>query len=114
MLNPYALLAIVISALGLAAGSFTFGVKFARGQEARAERLVLEARKQAELGAAEAIANNKPVQQIIKQRLETEIREVPVYINCRNTPDVMWLLNDALANRQRADSGGMPAADAAD
>lgn len=113
MLSPYAWIAAIVGAITLALGAFSFGVRYESGQHAKAELLVAAVREQAQLGAADAIAKNKPVQQIIKQQLETITREVPVYTDCRNTADAMRLLNDALSNRQPADRGELPGADTA-
>ncbi|MGH8235414.1 MAG: hypothetical protein ACREXP_00140 [Steroidobacteraceae bacterium] len=115
-MNPYVLLGAGILAISLAVGGFTFGVKYQRGQEARAVLLIEKVRDEAQLGAAAAIAANKPVTQIIKQKLETEIREVEVYRDCRNSDAAMRLLNDALtgANSLSVDSGELPRADASD
>lgn len=116
MLNPYALLFAGIAALGLAIGGFTFGVKYQRGQEARAVLLVEKVKKEAMDGAAAAIAEQKKQTTVIKQQLETVTREVPVYRDCRNTDDAMRLLNDALAGvgGQPAGSGVVPGTDTSD
>lgn len=113
-MNPYAIIAAGVLALGLAVGGFTFGMRYESGQHARTEQLVADVREQAQLGAADAIARQKPIQKIIQQKLETVTREVPVYRDCRNTPDVVRLLDDALAGRpDSAGSVELPAADAA-
>lgn len=113
-MNPYALLGAGILALLLAVGGFRFGVKYQRGQEARAEKLIAKVSEQAQLGAAEAIAKIEMKTTTIRQQLETVTREVPVYRDCRNTPDGMRLINEAL--RSPGASGGrvVPAADAPD
>lgn len=113
-MNPYALIAAGVLALGLAIGGFVFGVKYESGQQAKTEALIADVREQAQLGAAEAIAKNRPVQQIIKQKLETQVRENTVYRDCRNSADAFRLLNDALAGREPQPVGGgqLPGADA--
>lgn len=105
-MNPYVLIASGVAVIALAIASFTFGVRYEKGQHARTEVLIARVREEAQLGAADAIAKNRPVQQIIKQKLETEVREVPVYRDCRNTPDVQRLLNNALTNGGSEPPGG--------
>ena len=64
-------------------------------------------------GAAEAIAELEVKQTTIRQKVETIIREVPVYTECRNTPDVVGLLNDALISGGESAGGGeLPGIDA--
>jgi hypothetical protein len=113
-MNPYLLLGAGILSVLLAVGGFTFGVKYQRGQEARAVLLVEKVREQAQLGAAEAIAKIEIKNTTIRQQLETVTREVPVYSDCRNTDDGMRLLNDALRGPGAAGSGVVSGTDATD
>jgi hypothetical protein len=113
-MNPYVLISAGVAVIILSISAFAFGVRYEKGQHARAEQLVALVREQAQLGAADAIAKNRPIQQIIKQRLETEVRENTVYRDCRNSADALRLLNDALAGRASDPIGGsqLPGADA--
>lgn len=113
MLNPYVLLGAGILAVGLAIGGFAFGMKYQRGQEARAVVLIEKVREEAQLGAAEAIAKIEVRNTTIRQQLETVTREVPVYRDCRNTDDGMRLINDALRGPGTAGGGELSGADAA-
>jgi hypothetical protein len=106
VINPYAIIAAGVLAIGLAGGGFAFGVKYQRGQDAYTQRLVVEAREQAARGAAEAIAKQKKEVTIIRQQLETITRVEEVYRECRNTPDAMRLLNDAIKGRAPEPVGG--------
>lgn len=115
MVNPWGLVIAGTAAVALATGSFVFGMKYQKGQDARAEQLIADVREQAQLGAAEAIAKNKPQTTIIKQQLETITRVEEVYRDCRHTPDAMRLLNDALTGEPLSASGGeLPKAGATD
>lgn len=105
-MNPYILLGAGVLAVSLAVGGFTFGVKYQRGQEARAELLIAKVRDEAQLGAAAAIASQKKETTIIKQQLETQIREVEVYRECRNSNDVMRMLNAIIEGRAAEPLGG--------
>jgi hypothetical protein len=115
-MNPYAWGLAGFLAVLLAIGSFSFGVKYQRGQEARAVLLVEKVREQAQLGAAEAIAQIKINNTTIRQQLETQVRENTVYRDCKLDPDAFRLLNDALsgASGQSAGRGELSGADSAD
>lgn len=115
-MNPYILLGAGILAVSLAVGGFTFGVKYQRGQEARAEQLIAKVREEAQRGAAEEIAKIKVVNTTVKQQLETQIREREVYRNCKLDDDSFRLLNDALSGRapQPAGSRELPGTDSTD
>lgn len=114
-MNPYTIILAGVAALGLSVGGFVFGVKYQRGQEAYAQQLVLATREQAALGAADAIAKQKKEVTIIKQQLETITRVEEVYRDCRNTPDALRLLNDALKGGSGSSGGGeLPRTDGAD
>jgi hypothetical protein len=106
MINPYALLGAGILAVSLAVGGFTFGVKYQRGQEARAEQLIARVRDEAQRGAAEAIAQIKINNTTIRQQLETQVRENTVYRDCKLDPDSFRLLNDALSGAPGQPAGG--------
>lgn len=115
-MNPYVLLGAGILAVLLAVGGFSFGVKYQRGQEARAEQLIVRVRDEAQRGAAEAIAAQKKTTTIIKQQLETRVRENTVYRDCKLDPDTLGLLNDALrgARSEPAGSGVVSGTDSTD
>jgi hypothetical protein len=115
-MNPYLLLGAGILSVLLAVGGFTFGVKYQRGQEARAVLLIEKTKEEAMAGAAAAIAAQKKQTTVIKQQLETVTREVEVYRECRNTDDAMRLLNDALSGTRSESAGGseLPGAHATD
>jgi len=52
--------------------------------------------QKAQEGAAKAIANIEVKNVKIKQKLEREIHEKPVYRDCVHTPDGLRLINDSL------------------
>ena len=113
-MNPYALIAAGILALSLAVGGFTFGVKYARGQQARTEQLIARVADEAQRGAAAEIAKIEIKNTTIRQQLETVTREVPVYRDCRNTADGMRLLNDALRAPEPSGDRSVSGTDATD
>ena len=65
-------------------------------QERRAEALVLKARAEAALGAADVIAKLEPQQTILKERVTHEVVEKPVYRECVHGSDGLRDINAAL------------------
>lgn len=65
--------------------------------------------------AAEAISKIEVRNVTIRQKLEREVREVPVYRDCRHSPDGLRAVNEALIGAGPEPTGGgqLPAADAA-
>lgn len=94
--NPWVLLA----ALGVAVGAFFYGAHVGKAEEnakhATTELLIAKVQTAVQTTAADAIAKIQVTNTTIRQKTETLTRDVPVYTDCRNTVDVMRLLNDAL------------------
>lgn len=76
---------------GSAAGWTVHGWKH-DAQLLREEQIVQKAQE----GAAKEIAKIEVKNVTIKQKLEREIHEKPVYRDCKHTPDGLRLINDAL------------------
>lgn len=74
-------------------------------KQTKTQELIAQVKEQAQQGAAEAIAKNRPVNQYNKQVLEREVRIVPDYSKCVNSPDGLSAINSALENK-RAESLG--------
>lgn len=114
----YIYVAILLAGLGV---GFTGGWKaqgWRHGAEeaiqAREERAREETRKAAQLGAAEAIAANKPINTTIVQKTQKEIRENTIYADCRVPAGGMQLANQALTGRTEPAGGVVvPATDGA-
>lgn len=108
-MNPYIVIAAgLLFASGCGYSYYKGGVN--KENQIAAERLeekTLEERLQ--IAVAGEIAQIKVVNKTIQERIEVQVREVPVYRDCRNTPDVMRLLNDILAGRAPANAidGGL-------
>lgn len=96
MPNPW----LIVGALGLAIGAFFYGTHTGATSEkakyATTQLLIAKAGEAAQRGAAEEIAKITIINKTIQGRVETITREVPVYKDCHNTPDVMKGLNDLL------------------
>lgn len=105
MPNPWMLLAFVIALVGAYFKGCNDGADLAEGQQAREDQIAATAFSAAQRGAAKAIAGIEIRNVTIKQRVETEIREKPVYADCRHTPDGLRLVNAALTG------GAEPAGD---
>lgn len=94
--NPY----VMLGALGLVIGAFFYGSHIGHVSEKakylETQALIQKAADEGALKAAGTIGKLKIQNTTIKGQTETIIREVPVYRDCHNTPDIMRLLNDAL------------------
>ena len=103
-MNPY----IIIAALVIVAGSYVKGRydgnEMCEASVLREERIAAQARDEALRVTAKAIADIEVKNVTIKQTLEREIREKPVYLSCVHTPDGMRLINAALTNQPIGDS----------
>lgn len=96
--------ALIVGALGLAlaAGAYVVGRhdgrSLAEGEAAVAERVAEKAAQASRESSAAAIAKITIKHTTIQNRLEKEVRNVPVYTDpgCRLTPDGLRDLNQAL------------------
>lgn len=69
-------------------------------KRAREDAIVQGVKDAANLGAAEAIAKNKPRNVTIRQEVEREIRTNHHYSDCRHSPDSVRSINEALTGKQ--------------
>ena len=95
-MNPWALLGIVIAALGLGVGCFKLGMDHEVATQVREDKLVQKAIDASTESSAKAIAGIKVNNTTIQQTLQKEIHEKPVYMDCRNTLDGLRAINAAL------------------
>lgn len=113
---PPAWAALAVAAV--AVGAYAWGRADGRDIEAavrlREEQIISATREAAQQAAAEAIAGIEIRHVTIRQTLEREIHEKPVYRDCRHSPDGLHALNAALADTEPAGGGQLPAAAAAD
>lgn len=75
------------------------GVDSCEAASARDERVARVAYEKGQEGAAAAIAKLEIKNVTIKQRVERETREVPVYRDCRHSPGGMLGVNQALSGK---------------
>lgn len=101
--NPQALLVGVLSVLLMTGGAYVKGridgKAIERADQAEVVAAIASAKEQAQKGAAEAISRIEVKNTTIRQTLEREIRETPIYSGCKHTPDGLQSINAALAGR---------------
>lgn len=91
-MNPWPIiLAIILLAAG-AAGGWWVNDNHRDALELREA----QGKAQALTATAEAIAKIEVKNTTIRQTLETQVKEIPVYRDCKNTPEVMGTINEAL------------------
>lgn len=113
-LNPWLLLAAGLALTGAVGGAYIKGRSDGRAVEI-AQRVTIEevakaAREASQQAAAEAIANIEVKNVTIRQKLETEIREKPVYRDCHADQRVLDTVNEAITGNPPASSSKLPAA----
>lgn len=90
-------------------GAFFYGGSVGSDQQiakqAKIENVIKEVREQAQLGAADAIAKNKPQNNYIKGRVETLVRAEPVYRDCVHPASGLRDINEALTGRAEPTGG---------
>lgn len=103
MLNPWLILAVVVLLASIAGGSYIKG----RGdgadgiiaRQARDDAVRMETLQLAQQGAAEAIAAIEIKHVTVRQKLETQLVEKPVYRNCIADDRVFDLTNEAITGQ---------------
>ena len=110
-MNPYILLAIVITWGASVAGAFFYGEGVGKDSEiatqARENKAIVAASEAAASAAAQAISKLEVKHAVIRQKAETVIREVPVYRDCLNDNRVLDAINQA-RGFESAGSGVVP------
>jgi hypothetical protein len=117
-LNPWLILGVSVVAVGALGGSYVKGRADGRAVEI-AQRVTLEevarvAREAAMAGAAEKIAAIEVKHVTVRQKLETEIREKPVYRDCFADQRVLDTVNEAITGNPATGSGELHATGADD
>ena len=107
----------VLASLLAFGGGTAVGIGLGEDKEyakrAREESIVAKVGEAAQVGAALAIAKNRPRNVTIRQEIEREIQTRTLYRDCRHAPDGVRLINEALTGRaDTADAGQLPGADA--
>ena len=114
-MTPQALLAAIVlwavSLIGAGWWMYGLGVDHEVATQAREDKAAAVATEAAASAAAHAISQIEVRNVTIKQAVETRIREVPVYRNCRHAPGVLDNINAALTG-EPSSGGIVPAASA--
>lgn len=110
--NPWAVVVGVSVCVACYVAGRHDGAKIEDAAQAREERATQVAYGSAQKAAAEAIAKLEVKHVTYKQQIEREVREVPVYRDCRHSDDGMRAINAALANGAVAPGSGELSVDA--
>jgi hypothetical protein len=98
-MNPYLIGGAAIAFLLSLGGSYLYGRHDGRqieiAAQAREDQAIEKVRAAALEGAAEAISKIEVKRVTIRQQLDREIIEKPVYRDCRHTADGMRAINEA-------------------
>lgn len=102
--NPWFILGWLAAALVLCGACYVKGRSDGKAVEvaerATLEEVARESREAAMQAAAEAIAGISVTHTTIRQKAEVITREVEVYRECRNDPQLVGLLDAARGNRE--------------
>lgn len=119
-MNPYVLLGGLVAFLIAVGGAYlqgrSDGADKCEAEQARDERVAQIATAAAADAAASAISKIEVKNATIRQTLEREIIEKPVYRDCRSGPDAVRVFNSAIDSPEAAsapDPGKLPATDSA-
>jgi uncharacterized protein (UPF0333 family) len=92
-MNPWPIiLAIILLAAGAAGGW-----KAANDHRDALELVEAKGKSDALTATAEAIAKIDVRNVTVRQTVQTQIKEIPIYSECRNAPEVMQTINQALS-----------------
>ena len=112
-MTKYGIIAAIV--MSLIIGAYAYGrhdgKQLADAHQLQLDAVARTAREAANRGAAEAIAKIEVQHVTIRQEIQREILEKPIYRDCRHDDIGLSLVNEALHGR-RADSSQLPAADA--
>lgn len=99
LLNPWVLLGAVVALTGAVGGAYIKGRGDGKAVEIAAQNRAVVALREVERTVARAISEIEVKNVTVRQKAETIIREVPVYRDCKHTPDGMQAVNEALTGR---------------
>jgi hypothetical protein len=99
-------------------GAFWYGTGIGRdgevAKQAAVSKAITDTREEARKGAADAISKIQVRNTRVQGRVETIVRDNPVYRDCRHDADQLRNINEALTGRPGSDGGsGVPGANPA-
>ncbi|MCW7541872.1 hypothetical protein OOT46_29165 [Aquabacterium sp. A7-Y] len=114
-MKTYVLLIATAAVAAAIAGTFFYGESVGQARceaaQARDEHVARIAADAANKAAAAAIGKIEIQHVTVRQTIEREVRTVPVYRDCRHSPDGLRVVNEALTGRAEPARGGeLPAA----
>lgn len=110
-MNPYLIIAFLVTILGAGAGGFKLGVDHEVASQAREDEHIAQAVDAATNAAADAIAKLKPKFTTIQNEVQREIQTNTVYTDCKLSPDGLLLANRALSGGLSASKSKLPGTD---
>lgn len=108
-----ALVAVIASGLGSGYAGWAFSRDYHAAKAIETKELIERAAQASREAAAEVISGIEVKNVRITQKLETEIREKPVYRDCVADDSVFSLTNEAITGQESGDPG-VPASGAND
>lgn len=112
LLNPWVLLATLCLSLASFGGGYWKGGQDAEAAHAKQELLIAKVAETAQQAAAQEISKIEIHNTVIRQKVQREILEKPVYSQCAHSPDGLRLTNQALAGGPVTSGGGELSGDA--
>ena len=113
-MNLYVIIVAILAALGLAGVSgwkgYHLGQDSVIAAQAKEAVVIQKVQAAAALGAAQEISKIEVKHTTVRQQLETEIREKPIYRDCVVSERVLGFVNQAITGSEPVDPGGLPAA----
>jgi uncharacterized membrane protein len=104
-----ALIAVIASGLGSGWAGWTFSRDYHAAKAIETQKIIEDTARVSRQAAAEAISGIEVKNVRITQKLETEIREKPVYRDCVADERVFTLTNEAITGEESGDPS-VPAA----
>jgi len=108
-MNLYVILAMVIAWGASVAGAFFYGEGVGKDSEiatqAREDKVARAAREAATEAIAKAIPLITVKNTTIRQTLEKEVHEKPVFVDCRSGDTAVRMLNDTVSGAASAPAG---------
>ena len=95
-MNPYLIIAALLAVLAAGAGGFRLGVDHEQAAQKREDDHIAQAVDAANAVTAAALSNMRPKFTTIKNEVQREIVNNPVYIDCRVPAAGVALVNRAL------------------
>jgi hypothetical protein len=112
-MNPYLIIAALLTVIGAGAGGFKLGVDHEKAGQISKQESIAEAVDAANNVWADKVASLKPTFTTIQNKVQHEVETHTVYADCKLSPDGLLLANQALSGGAKpVGQGELPKADA--